>query len=105
MRGLVLVGVVFLSLAAAQETRREITNATTPAEDSKPNSDKVPDAYAVTSQCQRVLIFRFKSHAALLAGHRIGIRHFVAVRLGENGQREQDPQRRNPLGRRLGARL
>ena len=68
MRKLSVFTVVFLSLAAAQETRREITNATTPAEDSKPNSDKVPDAYAVTSQFQRVLIFRFKYHADLLAG-------------------------------------
>jgi len=57
-----------LSLAAAQETRREITNATTLAEDSKPNSDSVPDAYAVASQFQRVLIFRFKYQADLLAG-------------------------------------
>jgi hypothetical protein len=61
--------VAFLSLAAAQETRREITNpAPTPAEDAKPNSDKVPDAYAVTSQFQRVLIFRFKYQVDLLAG-------------------------------------
>ena len=63
-----MLAVAFLSLAAAQETRREITNATTPAEDAKPNSDKVPDAYAVTSQFQRVLIFRFKYQADLLAG-------------------------------------
>jgi predicted DNA-binding protein with PD1-like motif len=55
-----------LSLAAAQETRREITNAT--ASDAKSNSDKVPDVYAVTSQFQRVLIFRFKYQADLLAG-------------------------------------
>jgi predicted DNA-binding protein with PD1-like motif len=55
-----------LSLAAAQETRREITNAT--ASDAKPNSDNVPDAYAVASQFQRVLIFRFKYQADLLAG-------------------------------------
>jgi len=63
-----VLGLLFLSLAAAQETRREITNATTPAEDAKPNSDSVPDAYAVTSQFQRVLIFRFKYQADLLAG-------------------------------------
>jgi predicted DNA-binding protein with PD1-like motif len=68
MRALCVLGVAFLSLAAAQETRREITNATTPAEDAKPNSDKVPDVYAITSQFQRVLIFRFKYQADLLAG-------------------------------------
>ena len=66
MRGLFVLGVAFLSLAAAQETRREITNAT--ASDAQPNSDKVPDVYAVTSQFQRVLIFRFKYQADLLAG-------------------------------------
>jgi predicted DNA-binding protein with PD1-like motif len=55
-----------MSLAAAQETRREITNAT--ASDARPNSAQVPDVYAVTSQFQRVLIFRFKYHADLLAG-------------------------------------
>jgi predicted DNA-binding protein with PD1-like motif len=68
MRGLFVLGVAFLSLVAAQGTRREITNATTPAEDAKPNSDKVPDVYAITSQFQRVLIFRFKYQADLLAG-------------------------------------
>jgi predicted DNA-binding protein with PD1-like motif len=66
MRELFVLGVAFLSLAAAQETRREITNAT--ASDAQPNSDKVPDVYAVTSQFQRVLIFRFKYQADLLAG-------------------------------------
>ena len=35
-------------LLSAQETRREIVNAApTPEGDSKPNSDKVPDVYAV----------------------------------------------------------
>ena len=61
-----MFGVAFLSLAAAQETRREITNTT--ASDAKPNSAQVPDVYAVTSQFQRVLIFRFKYQADLLAG-------------------------------------
>ena len=69
MRRLIVVGVAFLSLAAAQETRREITNnAPTPAGDAKANSDQVPDVYAVTSQFQRVLIFRFKYQTDLLAG-------------------------------------
>jgi predicted DNA-binding protein with PD1-like motif len=63
-----VLAVALLSLAAAQETRRELTNATTPAEDSKPNSDKVPDVYAVSSQFQRVLIFRFKFQSNLLGG-------------------------------------
>ena len=32
--------------APAQRTKNEMTKATTPAEDSKPNSDAVPDVYA-----------------------------------------------------------
>ena len=69
MRRLIVLAVACLSLAAAQETRREITNASpTPAEDARPNSDKVPDVYAIGSQFQRVLILRFKYQADLLAG-------------------------------------
>jgi predicted DNA-binding protein with PD1-like motif len=69
MRRSIVLAVAFLSLAAAQETRREITNnAPTPAADAKANSDQVPDVYAVSSQFQRVLIFRFKYQADLLAG-------------------------------------
>lgn len=56
------------NLASAQPTRTELTNATTSAEDSKPNSDKVPDVYALTGQFDRVLVLRFKNRADLLAG-------------------------------------
>jgi predicted DNA-binding protein with PD1-like motif len=57
------------SLMAAQETRREIVNAApTPAEDVKPNSDQVPDVYALTGQFARVLVLRFKYDVDLLAG-------------------------------------
>lgn len=66
MRKLVVTA-VFLSLAVAQESRREITNSPNPA-DTKANSSQVPDAYAVTSQFERVLIFRFKYETDLLAG-------------------------------------
>ncbi len=66
MRKLVAIA-AFLSLAAAQESRKEITNAPNPA-DIKANSSQVPDAYAVTSQFERVLIFRFKYETDLLAG-------------------------------------
>ena len=56
-------------LGAAQETRREIVNAApTPALDAKPNSSDVPDAYAVTSQFERVVVLRFKYQTDLLAG-------------------------------------
>ena len=54
---------------AAQETRHEIVNAApTPAEDAKPNSDSVPDVYAISGRFERVLILRFKFGTDLLAG-------------------------------------
>jgi predicted DNA-binding protein with PD1-like motif len=53
----------------AQETRREIVNPSpTPADDAKANSDKVPDVYAVSGRFDRIVIFRFKFDADLLAG-------------------------------------
>ena len=55
-----------MSLGAAQETRRELANPS--ATDAKPNSDEVPDVFAVSTQFQRVVIFRFKFKANLLAG-------------------------------------
>ena len=62
----VLLG--FLEVLQAQPTRTEVTKATTPADDSKANSDKVPDVYAVSGQFERVLVLRFKYQADLLAG-------------------------------------
>ena len=41
---------------------------TTPADDAKPNSDKVPDVYAISGQFDRILVLRFKYQADLLAG-------------------------------------
>ena len=64
----ILSFLTILDLATAQPTRIEVTNTTTPAEDAKPNSDKVPDAYALTSQFDRVLVLRFKYQTDLLAG-------------------------------------
>lgn len=54
--------------AAAQKTRTEIVKPTTPHDDSKPNSDQVPDVYALSGQFQRVVVLRFKYQADLLAG-------------------------------------
>jgi uncharacterized protein len=70
MRRLILFSgfLALLNLAAAQPTRIELTNATTPAADAKLNSDKVPDVYALTGQFDRVLVLRFKNQADLLAG-------------------------------------
>lgn len=54
---------------AAQESRREIVNASPRAEDdAKPNSEKIPDVYAIPTQFERVLILRFKFDTDLLAG-------------------------------------
>ncbi|MGD0868040.1 MAG: PPC domain-containing DNA-binding protein [Bryobacteraceae bacterium] len=55
-------------IAMAQPTRREITNATTAAEDAKPNNPAVPDVYAITGKFDRVVVLRFKYQADLLAG-------------------------------------
>src|ERR1039458_8520877 len=57
-----------INLAAAQPVRTEVTNVTTAAVDSKPNSDTVPDVYALEGQFDRVLVLRFKYQADLLAG-------------------------------------
>ncbi|MGD0209126.1 MAG: PPC domain-containing DNA-binding protein [Verrucomicrobiota bacterium] len=57
-----------ISPAAAQPVRTEVTNATTTAVDTKPNSDTVPDVYALSGQFERVLVLRFKNQADLLAG-------------------------------------
>ncbi len=56
-------------LLFGQETRREIVNASKlPADDAKPNSDQVPDVYAVSGRFDRVLTLRLKYQTDLLAG-------------------------------------
>jgi len=62
------LAVAIAQIATAQQTRKEITNATTPAEDGKPNSPSVPDVYAITGKFDRIVILRFKYQADLLAG-------------------------------------
>ena len=64
----VLGFLAILNLAAAQPVRTELTNTTNPAEDAKPNSDTVPDVYALTGQFDRVVVLRFKNQTDLLAG-------------------------------------
>jgi uncharacterized protein len=57
------------SLLLAQQTRREEVNPSPkPADDLKPNDDKVPDVYAMNGHFDRVVILRFKFGADLLAG-------------------------------------
>ena len=60
---------VLCGIVAAQETRHEIVNsAPTPEGDTKPNSDKVPDVFAIPGHFDRILTLRFKFNADLLAG-------------------------------------
>ena len=67
MKSILVLSIV--GLLTAQETRREIVNAApTPEGDSKPNSDKVPDVYAIKGQFDRILVLRFKYNVDLLAG-------------------------------------
>jgi len=64
-----IIAMLALACAAfAQRTRTEVIKPTTPADDAKPNSDKVPDVYAVSGKFDRVLVLRFKYQADLLAG-------------------------------------
>lgn len=52
----------------AQQSRTEVTKPTTPADDSKPNSDQVPEVYAIAGQFDRILVLRFKYQTDLLGG-------------------------------------
>jgi len=64
-----LLSLVLLStLAFAQRTRTEVTKATNKHDDSKPNSDQVPEVYSISGQLQRVVVLRFKYQSDLLAG-------------------------------------
>jgi predicted DNA-binding protein with PD1-like motif len=65
---LVLATMAPASALRAQQTRTEVTKATTPYDDAKPNSPAVPDVYALSGQFERVLVFRFKYQTDLLAG-------------------------------------
>jgi predicted DNA-binding protein with PD1-like motif len=68
MKKAILV-VVLAAILSAQQTRHEIVNASrSAADDSKPNSDKVPDVYAISGKFDRVLVLRFKFDTDLLAG-------------------------------------
>jgi predicted DNA-binding protein with PD1-like motif len=71
MRALTLIltlGILaILSTAAAEPVRTQVTNPAT-AQDSAPNSDAVPDAYALAGQFDRILVIRLKNQADLLDG-------------------------------------
>jgi predicted DNA-binding protein with PD1-like motif len=61
--------VLTASMIFAQESRRTSVNPSpNPADDAKPNSDQVPDAYAITGHFDRIVVLRFKYQTDLLAG-------------------------------------
>jgi predicted DNA-binding protein with PD1-like motif len=68
MRKSIIAMLALACAALAQRTRTEVTKPTTPADDAKPNSDQVPDVYAVSGRFDRVLVLRFKYQTDLLAG-------------------------------------
>jgi predicted DNA-binding protein with PD1-like motif len=55
------------SMTFAQETRRTGSNPH-PAQDARPNSDQVPDVYAITGHFDRIVVLRLKYKTDLLAG-------------------------------------
>jgi predicted DNA-binding protein with PD1-like motif len=65
---LFVAALVIAAPMSAQRTVTEITKPTTIEDDSKANSDKVPEVYAISGQLQRVVVLRFKYQADLLAG-------------------------------------
>ena len=68
IRHLFLTALLLAPGAFAQKTVTEIVKPTTPEDDAKPNSDKVPDVYSMSGQLKRVVVLRFKYQADLLAG-------------------------------------
>ncbi len=56
------------AVVQGQQTRREVTNTTTPEQDSRPNNPSVPDVYAISGQFDRIVVLRFKYQTDLLAG-------------------------------------
>lgn len=68
MRQLLLLSMLCAVLSRGQETRQEVVKATTPEDDAKSNSDKVPAAYALTGQFDKILVLRFKYDSDLLGG-------------------------------------
>jgi predicted DNA-binding protein with PD1-like motif len=55
-------------MAGGQETRTEVIRPTNSHDDSKSNSEQVPEAYGISGQFERVLVVRLKYQADLLAG-------------------------------------
>jgi uncharacterized protein len=69
MKKLIIVMLALSFSLAAQETRRAVIHSTgNPAQDTGPNSDQVPDVYALSGRLERIVVLRFKYNTDLLAG-------------------------------------
>lgn len=70
MKKLIIVLVLATSLPlAGQETRHAVVHSTgNHAQDTRPNSDQVPDVFALTGHFERIVVLRFKYNTDLLAG-------------------------------------
>ena len=64
MRKLIAILLMTAAMAAAQITQTYVTKPT--AHDSQPNSDKVPDAFAIEGKFERIVVLRFKFKADML---------------------------------------
>jgi predicted DNA-binding protein with PD1-like motif len=62
------------SMAVAQQSRTEVTNAVSVAEDSKMNNSTVPDVYTLSGQFSRIAVLRLKYDTDLLAGLEQGLK-------------------------------
>lgn len=68
MHRLLVLALGFAATAAAQPVHTEVLRPTTPEQDARANSDKVPDVYAMSGKIERVVVLRFKHQTDLLAG-------------------------------------
>ena len=65
-----VLAIMIAASLPAQKTRRQVTMATTPEQDAKSNSPDVPEGVAISTQFERVVVFRFKHQTDLLGGIR-----------------------------------
>jgi predicted DNA-binding protein with PD1-like motif len=71
-----LIFLTITTVSLAQQTRIEFTYPPNPAQDSRPNSALIPDAYAIGAHMDSILVFRFKYQADLLAGMDSLVKHY-----------------------------
>ena len=65
---LILTCLFAINLACSQRTQIQVTKPTTAYDDSKPNSQDVPDAITQTGRFERIVVARFKFNTDLLDG-------------------------------------